>query len=53
MAGQGLPTLMPSSGRMAEALAAARSAWASPDLSGTDEQAIWARYGASFTPRRP
>ena len=38
-----------SSGRMAEALAAARSAWASPDLSGTDEQAIWARYGASLS----
>ena len=34
---------------MAEALEAARSAWASPDLSGTDEQAIWARYGASFS----
>ncbi|MGZ2411412.1 peptidoglycan lytic transglycosylase [Sphingomonas sp. F9_3S_D5_B_2] len=37
------------SGRMAEALAAAREAWASGDLSGTDEQAIWARYGGSFT----
>ena len=38
-----------SSGRMAEALEAARSAWASADLGATDEQAIWARYGASFT----
>lgn len=37
------------SGRMAEALAAAREAWASADLSDTDEQAIWARYGGSFT----
>jgi soluble lytic murein transglycosylase len=37
------------SGRMAEALDAARGAWASPDLSGEDEQAIWARYGGSFT----
>jgi soluble lytic murein transglycosylase len=37
------------SGRMAEALAAAREAWASDDLSAGDEQAIWARYGASFT----
>ena len=25
------------------------SAWASSDLSADDEQAIWARYGASFT----
>ena len=37
------------SGRTAEALDAARNAWASPDLSDSDEQAIWARYGASFT----
>ena len=37
------------SGRMAEALSAARKAWAQPDLSTTDEQSIWARYGASFT----
>jgi len=35
-------------GRMAEALAAAREAWASPTLSATDEQAIWSRYGSSF-----
>jgi soluble lytic murein transglycosylase len=37
------------SGRAADALAAAREAWASPDLSSDDEQAIWARYGGSFT----
>src|SRR5690349_3297519 len=37
------------SGRAAEALSAAREAWASSDLSADDEQAIWARYGASFT----
>src|SRR5689334_6033716 len=36
-------------GRMAEALDAARNAWASPDLSATDEQSIWSRYGNSFT----
>jgi soluble lytic murein transglycosylase len=38
-----------STGRSAEALAAARKAWAEPDLSATDEQAIWARYGSSLT----
>jgi soluble lytic murein transglycosylase len=38
-----------STGRMTEAMAAARSAWASPDLSSTDEQAMWARYGGGFT----
>ncbi len=37
-----------SSGRAAEALSAARKAWSSFDLSSTDEQAIWARYGSSF-----
>jgi len=37
------------SGRAADALSAARSAWASSDLSSDDEQAIWARYGGSFT----
>ena len=37
------------SGRIAEALDAARNAWASDDLSGTDEQSIWARFGGSFT----
>ena len=37
------------SGRTTEALDAARHAWASSDLSNTDEQSIWARYGGSFT----
>jgi soluble lytic murein transglycosylase len=37
------------SGRMAEALAAARTGWAEADLSATDEQSLWSRYGASFT----
>ena len=37
------------SARMNEALEAARGAWASPDLGPDDEQAIWARYGGSFT----
>lgn len=35
--------------RMTEALDAARNAWASDDLGASDEQAIWARYGASLT----
>jgi soluble lytic murein transglycosylase len=37
------------SGRMTDALVAAQNAWASADLSATDEQAIWARYGGSFS----
>ena len=37
------------SGRAADALEAARNAWASPDLGSADQQAIWARYSASFT----
>ena len=36
-------------GRSADALNAAREAWASSDLSADDEQSIWARYGRSFT----
>jgi soluble lytic murein transglycosylase len=36
-------------GRASEALDAARRAWRSSDLSDADEQAIWSRYGASFT----
>ena len=36
-------------GRSAEALIAAREAWASPDLSATDEQSILARWGGYFT----
>jgi soluble lytic murein transglycosylase len=38
-----------STGNMAQALDAAREAWASSDLSTTDEQSIWSRYGGSFT----
>jgi soluble lytic murein transglycosylase len=37
------------SGLAADALEAARKAWRSADLSATDEQAIWSRYGNSFT----
>jgi soluble lytic murein transglycosylase len=37
------------SGRHVEALIAAREAWASADLSATDEQSIYARWGANFT----
>ena len=37
------------SGRTAEALDAARNAWASDDLASADEPAIWSRYGRSFT----
>ncbi len=37
------------SGRMNDALDAARSAWGEADLGASDEQAIWTRYGASFT----
>ena len=40
------------SGRTAEALDAARAGLGSADLSATDEQAIWARYGTSFTRAR-
>ena len=36
-------------GRVSEALDAARKAWRGADLSATDEQAIWSRYGSSFT----
>jgi len=36
-------------GQNALALDAARQAWRSADLSPSDEQAIWARYGGSFT----
>ena len=38
-------------GRQAEALAAAREAWASGDLSATDEQLIYARYRRAASPR--
>ena len=36
-------------GRTAEALDAARNAWASDDLASTDEQSLWSRFGGSFT----
>ena len=36
-------------GRAAEALNAARNAWASDDLASTDEQSLWSRFGGSFT----
>ena len=36
-------------GRHAEALVAVRSAWASADLSASDEQTIFARYGQHLT----
>ena len=52
MTGNGYARLAESlaaTGRMAEALDAARYAWASDDLSATDEQAIWARFGRIFT----
>lgn len=38
-----------SSGQISRALEAARQAWGSPDLSITDQQALWSRYGNSFT----
>src|SRR5256885_15261776 len=38
------------SGRTADALDAARSAWASADLSAEGEPAIWDRHGGSLTP---
>lgn len=44
-----LTDALAASGRAAEALEAARSAWYEPDLSASDEQSIWSRYGGSFT----
>lgn len=38
-----------STGGTADALSAARNAWASSDLDTSDEQAIWTRYGSSLT----
>ncbi|MFC7537073.1 lytic transglycosylase domain-containing protein [Sphingomonas sp. GCM10030256] len=37
------------SGRPAEALQAAKSAWGAPGLSPTDEYALYQRFGSSFT----
>jgi len=36
-------------GKAAEALAAARNAWTSADLSAYDEQSLFARFGSQFT----
>ena len=44
-----LADALSATGRGAEAVAAVRQAWASPDLSATDEQSIYARYGAYLT----
>jgi soluble lytic murein transglycosylase len=44
-----LADALSASGRQAEAIAAAKEAWASDDLSATDEPSVYARYGASFT----
>jgi soluble lytic murein transglycosylase len=44
-----LTDALAASGRPTEALDAARNAWYEPDLSATDEQNIWSRYGGSFT----
>ena len=44
-----LADALSASGRAVEALAAARQAWARPDLSAYDEQSIYARFGSSFT----
>lgn len=44
-----LAEALSATGRNAEALAAVRAAWSSPDLSGTDEQSIFARWGQHLT----
>src|SRR5690348_9552592 len=44
-----LAEALASIGQAAQALDAGRQAWASPELSGTDEQAMWARFGANLT----
>jgi len=44
-----LADALAASGRAGEALAAARSAWSEADLGASAEQALWARYGSSFT----
>ncbi|WP_395624070.1 lytic transglycosylase domain-containing protein [Sphingomonas daechungensis] len=44
-----LADALSATGRTAETLAAARAAWASPDLSAYDEQSILSRYGRYFT----
>ncbi|WP_309660724.1 lytic transglycosylase domain-containing protein [Sphingomonas sp.] len=44
-----LAEALSANGRQAEALNAAREAWASDDLSATDEPAVYAQFGSSFT----
>lgn len=44
-----LADALSATGRGAEAVAAVREAWASADLNTTDEQSIFARYGAYLT----
>ncbi|WP_308516778.1 lytic transglycosylase domain-containing protein [Sphingomonas flavescens] len=44
-----LAEALSSTAQAGPALDAARQAWRSPDLSATDEQAIWARFGGNFT----
>ena len=44
-----LADALTSSGRTAEALDAARNAWASDDLASTDEQSLYSRFGGYFT----
>jgi len=44
-----LADALAATGRNAEAFVAVRAAWASADLSATDEQSIFARYGSSLT----
>jgi soluble lytic murein transglycosylase len=44
-----LADALSASGRPTEALVAAREAWATSDLSMSDEQSIYARFGRSFT----
>src|SRR5918996_1845965 len=44
-----LADALSATGRTAEALAAVRAAWASPDLSAYDEQNLFARFGQSLT----
>ena len=38
------------SSRPSDALAAARRAWSSPDLSSSDESSVYARFGSQLTP---
>ncbi|HEV2594997.1 MAG TPA: lytic transglycosylase domain-containing protein [Sphingomicrobium sp.] len=44
-----LSDALSSSGQMSAALQSARQAWALPDLSSSDQQTLWSRFGNSFT----